>query len=53
MPAPQLLDGKRDGLALPEKERTELTSLKKELSQVCLEFSVRVCFTHTVTPIQQ
>lgn len=35
-----LLDGKRAGLALEEKERTELTELKKELSQVCLEFSV-------------
>jgi metallopeptidase MepB len=34
-----LLDGKRAGLALPEKERTELMALKKELSQVCLEFS--------------
>ncbi|ETW81741.1 Metallo peptidase M3A [Heterobasidion irregulare TC 32-1] len=34
-----LLDGKRAGLALEEKERTELTELKKELSQVCLEFS--------------
>ncbi len=35
-----ILDGKRAGLALPEKERTELTTLKKELSQICLEFSV-------------
>jgi metallopeptidase MepB len=35
-----LLDGKRAGLALPEKERAELMTLKKELSQVCLEFSV-------------
>ncbi|KAI0050407.1 metallopeptidase MepB [Auriscalpium vulgare] len=34
-----VLDGTRAGLALPEKERTELTELKKELSQVCLEFS--------------
>ncbi|KAL0067865.1 metalloendopeptidase [Marasmius tenuissimus] len=33
-----VLDGKRAGLALPEKEREELTKLKKELSQVCLEF---------------
>ncbi|KAK2465233.1 hypothetical protein APHAL10511_002587 [Amanita phalloides] len=34
-----ILDGTRSGLALPEKEREELTTLKKELSQVCLEFS--------------
>ena len=35
-----LLDGKRAGLNLPEKERKELEKLKKELSQVCVEFSV-------------
>ncbi|KDQ54110.1 hypothetical protein JAAARDRAFT_136150 [Jaapia argillacea MUCL 33604] len=34
-----LLDGKRAGLALPEKERTELMQLQKDLSQTCLEFS--------------
>ncbi|KAF8895394.1 hypothetical protein BD779DRAFT_1660241 [Infundibulicybe gibba] len=34
-----ILDGTRAGLALPEKARDELTTLKKELSQVCLEFS--------------
>ncbi|CCM01864.1 uncharacterized protein FIBRA_03935 [Fibroporia radiculosa] len=34
-----ILDGKRAGLALPEKEREELTKLKKELSQASLEFS--------------
>ncbi|KAG6917455.1 hypothetical protein DXG01_002432 [Tephrocybe rancida] len=34
-----ILDGTRAGLALPEKERTELTDLKKELSQACLDFS--------------
>ncbi|KAF5382609.1 hypothetical protein D9615_002965 [Tricholomella constricta] len=34
-----ILDGTRAGLALPEKERIELTALKKELSQVCLDFS--------------
>ena len=33
-------DGTRAGLALPDKEREELTKLKKELSNVCLEFSV-------------
>ncbi|ESK89011.1 metallopeptidase [Moniliophthora roreri MCA 2997] len=33
-----ILDGTRAGLAVPEKEREELTKLKKELSQVCLEF---------------
>ncbi|KAF8631796.1 hypothetical protein AX17_005011 [Amanita inopinata Kibby_2008] len=34
-----ILDGTRAGLALPEKAREELKQLKKELSQVCLEFS--------------
>ncbi|KZT12028.1 Metalloprotease [Laetiporus sulphureus 93-53] len=34
-----LLDGRRAGLALPEKEREELMKLKKELSQASLEFS--------------
>ena len=38
---PQILDGTRAGLGLPEEKRTELTTLKKELSQVCLEFDVR------------
>ncbi|KII91031.1 hypothetical protein PLICRDRAFT_39628 [Plicaturopsis crispa FD-325 SS-3] len=33
-----VLDGTRAGLALPEKERTELMELQKELSQACLEF---------------
>jgi Zn-dependent oligopeptidase len=33
-------DGTRAGLALPDKEREELKKLKKELSNVCLEFSV-------------
>lgn len=35
-----VLDGKRAGLALPEKEREVLMKLKKELSQACLDFSV-------------
>jgi len=35
-----ILDGKRAGLALPEAERNELMTLKKELSQVCLDFTV-------------
>jgi Zn-dependent oligopeptidase len=34
-----VLDGKRAGLALPEKEREVLMKLKKELSQACLDFS--------------
>ncbi|CAA7261352.1 unnamed protein product [Cyclocybe aegerita] len=34
-----ILDGTRAGLALPEDKRNELMALKKELSQVCLEFS--------------
>ena len=40
-----ILDGKRAGLALPEKEREELTKLKKDLSQACLEFNVGGGFT--------
>jgi Zn-dependent oligopeptidase len=35
-----ILDGKRAGLALSEAERDELMTLKKELSQVCLDFTV-------------
>ena len=35
-----VLDGKRSGLNLPEKERKELEKLQKELSQICVEFSV-------------
>ena len=35
-----ILEGKRDGLALPESEREELKKLQKALSQTCLEFSV-------------
>lgn len=35
-----ILDGTRAGLALPDAERAKLTTLKKELSQICLEFSV-------------
>jgi Zn-dependent oligopeptidase len=34
-----ILDGTRAGLALPDKDREDLTRLKKELSQACLEFS--------------
>lgn len=37
-----VLDGKRAGLALPEKDRDELMALKKELSHTCLEFSVSI-----------
>ena len=33
-------DGRRAGLGLPEVVRGRLTTWKKELSQVCLEFSV-------------
>lgn len=35
-----ILDGKRSGLDLSEKKRTELEGLKKDLSQLCVEFSV-------------
>lgn len=35
-------DGTRAGLGLPEADRERLTIWKKELSQVCLEFSVSV-----------
>ena len=37
-----VLDGKRAGLTLPDEEREKLMQLKKELSQTCLEFSVRL-----------
>ena len=40
-------DGSRAGLALPEADRDRLTEWKKELSQVCLEFSVSL-FTVSV-----
>lgn len=43
-----ILDGKRAGLALPEKEREELMKLQKEVSQASLEFSVSLC----VYPVQ-
>ncbi|KAJ6619446.1 hypothetical protein B0H10DRAFT_2025622 [Mycena sp. CBHHK59/15] len=33
-----ILEGKRSGLGLPEKERNTLMALQKELSQACLEF---------------
>ncbi|KAG2106879.1 hypothetical protein BD769DRAFT_1694331 [Suillus cothurnatus] len=35
-----VLDGKRAGLALPEKECEVLMKLKRELSQACLDFNV-------------
>jgi Zn-dependent oligopeptidase len=35
-------DGTRAGLGLPEADRERLTVWKKELSQICLEFSVSV-----------
>jgi Zn-dependent oligopeptidase len=35
-----VLDGKRAGLTLPEKERDELLTLQKGLSQTCLDFMV-------------
>jgi len=40
-----ILEGKRDGLALPEKEREELKKLQKALSQTCLDFSVSIIYT--------
>jgi len=35
-------EGTRAGLGLPEPDRERLTGWKKELSQVCLEFSVSI-----------
>lgn len=35
-----ILDGKRAGLDLPDKERKELERLQKDLSSTCVEFSV-------------
>ena len=37
-----ILDGTRSGLALPEEKRTQLTALKKDLSNACLDFSVSI-----------
>ncbi|KDR83280.1 hypothetical protein GALMADRAFT_239146 [Galerina marginata CBS 339.88] len=37
-----MLEGMRDGLALPAEKQEELTTLKKELSQLCLEFEKNV-----------
>lgn len=37
-----VLDGKRAGLALPEREFAELSVLQKELSNACLEFNVSI-----------
>lgn len=37
-----ILDCKRAGLALPEKEFAELSVLQKELSNTCLEFTVSI-----------
>ncbi|KAH8114574.1 Metalloprotease [Phellopilus nigrolimitatus] len=34
-----ILDGRRAGLDLPEEKRKALTTKKKELSQICVEFS--------------
>ena len=42
-----ILDGRRAGLDLPDKEREELGKLKKELSQVCVEFRVSFPFLLT------
>lgn len=46
-------DGTRAGLALPEKERTELMALKKELSNSCLEFSVSIAVSLQILYIAQ
>lgn len=40
-----MLNGRRAGLALPDEQRQKLMALKKELSQVCLEFGVRTSST--------
>jgi Zn-dependent oligopeptidase len=43
-----LLDGKQNGLALPDKEREELMKLKKELAETCSTFSVSCfCFSYS------
>ena len=39
-----MLAGKRAGLDLPEDKQEILKEKKKELSQACLEFSVRYMF---------
>ena len=40
-----ILEGKWDGLALPEDEQEELKKSQKALSQTCLEFSVSLVLT--------
>lgn len=42
-----VLDDKRAGLALPQQERESLMALKKELSQVTVEFTVRFFANHS------
>ena len=44
-------DGKRDGLALPEGKRSELSELKKQLSQACIEFSKNCNEENVVFPL--
>jgi Zn-dependent oligopeptidase len=41
-----VLEGKRAGLALPVDKRTQLLDLKKQISQVELEFSVSWFLCH-------
>jgi Zn-dependent oligopeptidase len=43
-----ILEGKRDGLGLPEKEREELKKSQKALSQTCLDFSVSLVFLSVI-----
>ena len=45
-----ILEGKRDGLALPENEREELKKLQKALSQTCLEFIVSLTLLYFCGP---
>lgn len=40
-----ILDGTRSGLALSEEKRNELQALQKEVSQISLEFSVRIQYS--------
>ena len=35
-----IMEGRRSGLDLSEDKREELTKLKKEVSQICVEFGV-------------
>ena len=42
-----IMEGRRSGLDLPEDKREQLTKLKKEVSQICVEFSVSGLYAYS------